>query len=90
MPNTETKPLATFTTTYRGKLTDIATIARWLALSGIKPRSRNELINAAVVNFAKMLRKKFPQTAVVTTTDALEYLAEFELIGKNLQKFQLQ
>lgn len=76
----------TFITTFRGDLIDIATIARWMVSSGITPRSRNELINCAVVNFAAQLRKMCPESSIVETGDALEYLSELGLIGKNLEK----
>jgi len=84
MPKTK----KTFITTYRGDLTDIATIARWMTNQGFTPRSRNELINCAVTNFTKQLVKMFPEDAIVETGDALEFLTDLGLIGKNLTQMQ--
>lgn len=79
---------ATFTTTYRGSITDIASIARWLVSEGVTPRSRNEIVNVAVVNFVKNLTTNWPEHAITTDADALGYLTELGLIGKNLKNMQ--
>ena len=76
----------TFFTTFRGDITEIATIARWLQFQGITPRSRNELIQVAVENFSKQLVKLFPETNVVDSHDALTYLTAIGLIGANRKK----
>lgn len=76
----------TFFTTFRGDIREVATIARWLQSQGITPRSRNELIQVAVENFAKQLVKLFPETAIIDSHDALTFLTELGLIGANRKK----
>lgn len=72
----------TFTTTFRGNITDVATIARWMKSKGFIPRSRNELINQAVINFANHIRTSYSDLGVHSVTDAITYLNESGLTDR--------
>lgn len=85
MTKTKTK---TFITTYRGSITDIATIARWLVSNGITPRSKSELINIAVTNFVIHLDSTYPELTVLDERDALTYLSELNILKTGLAKMQ--
>lgn len=73
------KKRASFSTTYRGDITNIAIIARWLLKNGIRPRSKNELINTAVENIARNVVNKWPELNVLTEKDAVEILTNLGL-----------
>jgi hypothetical protein len=75
------KQSKTFSTSFRGEVIDLAIVARWFIKQGIIPRSRNELINSAVKNFAGLITKNNPELLVTTPEDAYDIFEQLNLVG---------
>lgn len=75
--------MTTYHTSYRGEITDIATIARWMVTEGFIPRSRNEMINTAIKNFVSIINHHNPELLIEDVADAYEYLEEIGMAGRD-------
>ena len=77
---------ATFTTSFRGDICQLATIVNWMIQTGETPKSRNKIINTAISLVCNQITQTNPELVVQTVGEALELLTSHGLTGENLKK----
>lgn len=70
---------ATYFTTFRGRLEDLAVLARYFLAKGYTPRSRSELLDFAVKTVVENLTTQQPELNVSSIEEALELLQSLGL-----------